>query len=82
MRNSEFTVEDSFHFPEEIVNQQPDFFMGSLDFLFTSIPLEKTIEICTNTILRETKTVEGKSEFKELLLLATKDWHLIFDRTL
>ena len=25
------TVKDSFHFVEEIVDQQPDFFMGSLD---------------------------------------------------
>ena len=33
--------------------------------------LEKIIEICAN-----------KSEFKELLLLATKDSHLIFDGTL
>ena len=44
---NEFTVKDSFHFAEEIVDQQHDFFMGSLDVdcLFTNIPLEETIEI-------------------------------------
>ena len=46
---NEFTVKDSFHFDEEIVDQQHDLFMGSLDAdsLFTNIPLEETIEICT-----------------------------------
>ena len=81
-----FTVKDSFHFAEEIVDQQHDLFMGSLDVdsLFTNIPLEKTIEICTNEYFKESETVEGlsKTEFKELLSLATKNSHFIFDGTL
>ena len=44
--------------------------MGSLDVdsLFTNIPLEETIEICTNEPFKESETVEGlsKTEFKEL----------------
>ena len=60
--------------------------MGSLDLdsLFTSIPLEQTIEICTNELLKESETVEGlsKSEFKDVLSLATKDSHVIFDGAL
>ena len=60
--------------------------MGSLDAdsLFTDIPLEETIEICTNELFKESETVEGlsKTEFKELLSLATKDSHFIFDGTL
>ena len=60
--------------------------MGSLnvDFLFTNVPLEETIEICTNELFKESETVEGlsKTEFKELLSLATKDSHFIFDRAL
>ena len=59
--------------------------MGSLDVdsLFTSILLE-TIEICTNELFKESEIVEGlsKTEFKELLSLATKDSHFIFDGTL
>ena len=42
LTTNEFTVKDSFHFAEEIVDQQHDLFMGSLDVdsLFTNIPLE------------------------------------------
>ena len=83
---NEFTVKDSFHFAEEIVDQQHDLFMGCLnvDSLFTNILLEETIEICTNEPFKESETVEGlsKTEFKELLSLATKDSHFIFDGTL
>ena len=52
MTTNEFTVKDSFHFAEEIVDQQHDLFIGSLDVdaLFTYIPLEETIEICTNEL--------------------------------
>ena len=83
---NEFTVKDSFNFAEEIVDQQHDLFMGSLDVdsLFTNIPLEETIEICTNELFKESETIEGlsKTEFKELLSLATEDSHFIFDGTL
>ena len=39
------------HFAEERVDQQPDFFMGSLDVdsLCTSRHLEETIDICTKS---------------------------------
>ena len=55
-----------------------------LDSLFTNIPLEETIEICTNELFKESETVEdrSKTEFKELLSLATKDSRFIFDGTL
>ena len=61
LTTNKFTVNDSFHFAEEIVDQQPDFFMGSLDVdsLFTNIPLEETIEICTNELFKESETAEG-----------------------
>ena len=40
---NEFTVKDSFTFPEEIVHQDGKLFMGSLDVdsLFTKIPLRR-----------------------------------------
>ena len=86
LATNEFTVKDSFHFAEEIVDQQHDLFMGSLDVdsLFTSIPLEKTTEICTNELFKESETIEGlsKTEFQELLSLAIKDSHFIFDGAL
>ena len=55
--------------------------MGSLyvDSLFTKIPLEETINICTNTLFENTAKVEGlsKIEFKELLSLATKESYFV-----
>ena len=60
--------------------------MGFLDVdsLFTSIPLDWTIEISTNELFKESETVErlNKSEFKELLSLATKDSRFSFAGTL
>ena len=86
MKTNEFTVIDSFHFAEEIVDQQLNLFMGSLDVdsLFTNIALKETIQICTNKLFKESEIVEGlsKTEFKELLSLATKESHFIFDGTL
>ena len=60
--------------------------MESLDVdpLFTNIPLEETIDICTNTLFENTEKVEGlsKIEFEELLSLATKKSYLLFNRKL
>ena len=49
---NEFTVKYYFAFAEEIVHQDSKLYMGSLDVdsLYTSIPLEETINICTNLI--------------------------------
>ena len=57
MATNEFAVKDSFHFAEEIVDQQYDLFMGSLDvdFLFTNIPLDETIEICIYKLFEESE---------------------------
>ena len=60
--------------------------MGSFDVvsLFTNIPLEETIEICTNKLFKEFETTESlsKTEFKKHLSLATKESHFISDGTL
>ena len=52
LTSNEYTVKNSFAFAEEIVEQDSEFFMGSLDIdsLFTNILLEETIHICTNTL--------------------------------
>ena len=49
---NEFTVKNSFSFAKEIVEQDSKFYMGSLDVvsLFTNVPLEETIRICTESI--------------------------------
>ena len=50
--------------------------MGGLDVdsLFTNIPLEETIYICTDMLFENMEKVEGlsKTEFQELLSLATR----------
>ena len=80
---NEFTVEDSFPFAEEIVYQKGKFFMGSLDIdsLFTNIPLEETINICTNLLYNNVDVIEGinKSEFENLLSLATQESYYMFN---
>ena len=83
---NEFTIKDSFAFAKEIVDQDSSLFMASLDVdsLFTNIPLDETINICTESIFNESDFVEGlnKSEFKELLSLATKESYFIFNELL
>ena len=80
---NEFSVKDSFYFAEEIVNQNSNFIMGGLDVdsLFTHIALEEAINICCDTLFKETYIYEGysKSEFKTLLSLASKESYFLFD---
>ena len=47
LANNKYTVNNLFAFAEEIVEQDPALFMGSLDVdsLFTNMPLEETIDI-------------------------------------
>ena len=84
--SNEYTVKNSFAFAEEAVGPDLEFFMGNLDIdsLFTNILLEKTIEICANTIFETTEKDDGlsKIEFKELLSVATKEFSFIFNRKL
>ena len=57
--------------------------MGSLDVdsLFTNIPLDETIDIFINQLLENTDSIDGftKSELKQLLRLAKKESHFIFN---
>ena len=83
---NEFSVEDLFCFAEEIVNQNSNFIMASLDVdsLFSNILLEETINICCDTLFKETDIYEGysKSEFKTLLSLASKESYFFFNEVL
>ena len=78
-----YTIKNSFHFAREVVNQDPTQFMASLDIkaLFTSIPLEETIQISADELYAETDTVSNlsKDEFVDLLTLATKESCFLFD---
>ena len=86
LTTNKYTVKDSFKFATEIVEQDSNNFMGSLDIdsLFTNIPLEETIEICTNNLFKNEDIVHGlkKGEIKDLLSLATKESYFIFNNVL
>ena len=60
LTSNEYAVKDPLAFAEEIVEQDSEFFMGSLDVdsLFTNILLEETIDICTNTLFENTEKVK------------------------
>ena len=83
---NEVSIKDSFCFTEEIVNPNSNFIIGNLDVdsLFTSIPLEETINLCCDTLFKETDIYEGysKSEFKTLLSLASKESYFFFNEVL
>ena len=83
LTSNEYAIKNSFGFAEEIVEQDSEFSMGSLDvdYLFTNIPFNKAIDIWTNTHFQNAEKVEGlsKIEFKEVLPLATKECYFISD---
>ena len=74
---NEFTVIDSFHFAEEICQQDSNIRMASLDVdsLFTNIPLEETIDICVDNLYNDNENPPNipKHNFRNLLNIATKE---------
>ena len=56
LTTNKYTVKDSFNFSTDIGKKDSSNFMGSLEInsLLTKIPLEETIEICTNCFLKTT----------------------------
>ena len=60
--------------------------MGSFDVdsLFTNIPLEEAINICDNLLYNNEDVIQSinKSEFKNLMSLATQESHFIFNDVL
>ena len=81
---NEFTVKDSFTFVDEILTQNSDLYMASLDVdaLFTNIPLDETIDICVKKVFKTPDTlVKGisKNDFRDLLNLATKESFFMFN---
>ena len=80
---NEFTVQNSFAFGEEILNQGSKLFMGSLnvDSFFTNIPLKETINIGASLLNNNEDVIEGIKK-SNLLSLATQESCLIFNDVL
>ena len=55
LTQNEYTVTDSFHFAEEICEQNPNLYMASLDVdsLFTNIPLDESIDVCIDSLYKD-----------------------------
>ena len=82
---NEYTIQNSFNFGREVLHQDSSLFMGSLDVdsLFTSIPLDESINICADNLFRDHDVIANlnKIEFKELLSAACKESMFIFNNT-
>ena len=54
LTSNEYTLKDSFEFAKVICEQNSDLYMASLDVdsLFTNVPLDETIGICTQNYLK------------------------------
>ena len=80
---NEFNVIHSFHFAEEICQQDSNLHMASLDVdsLFTNIPVEKTINICVDNLYNDNENPPNipKHNFRNLLNIATKETFFMFN---
>ena len=85
LTSNKYSGKDSFDFAKEILQQNSDCFMASLDItsLFTNIPLDETINICSNELFDKKQYVSNldRTSFEKLLQLATKESFFIFDKT-
>ena len=84
MVKNEFTVKNSFTFVDEILTQNSDLYVASLDVddLFTNIPLEETIDICVKKLFKIPDTFVkriSKNDFRDLLNFATKESFFTFN---
>ena len=86
LTTDEFTVKDTFSFAHEIRSQDATKWMSSFDVdaLFTNIPLDETINICCDELFKNKnpqETVSGltKTQFRQLLELATKESFILFN---
>ena len=82
LTTNDYSLKDTFKFSRDILNQNPNLFMVSLDVdsLFTNIPLDEIINIIEK-LFSENETVHNlnKDQFKRLLTLATTESYFLFD---
>ena len=82
---SEYTIRSTIDLMNKVKNERipQGFSMVSFDVksLFTSVPLEKTIDIALERIYlrKEIATILTKNEMKNLLILCTKNVHFTFN---
>ena len=83
LTSNQFTLKDSFEFAKIICGQDAVLFMASLDVdsLFTNVPLEETVNICSNEIFKSNISIHAfnKNQITEMLSLTTKESIILFD---
>ena len=83
LTTNDYTLKDKFELSNDILNQNPNLFMASLDTdsLFTNIPLDETINIIIEKLFSEDETVHNlnKDQFKCLLTLAAEEAFFLFN---
>ena len=79
---NEYTVTDSFHFAEEICQQDSNLHMASLDVdsLFANVPQDETIDICVGNLCNDNENPPNisKHDFRNLFNIATKESSCMF----
>ena len=79
----EYTVIDSFHFAEEISQQDSNLHMATLDVdsFFTNIPLDETINISVGNLYNNNESTPNvpKHDFRNFLNIATKESFCLFN---
>ena len=81
---NEYTIKNSFCFVNDVKSWSfKKCHLASFDIssLYTSIPLNETIDIACDYAFQDSNTVENltKKEFKNLLMVATKETNFIFN---
>ena len=80
---NDYMLKETFELSNDILNQNPNIFMASLDIdsLFTNIPLDETINIIIKKLFSEDETVHNlnKDQFKCLLTLAAEEFYILFN---
>ena len=75
--NNKFTIKNSFEFVKEVIEQDSQLFMASLDVesLFTNIPLEETINISCDSLFGNEAKINNftRNDFEKLLRLALQN---------
>ena len=81
LTTNDYTFKDTFEFSLDILNQNPNLFMASLDVdsLLTNKTLDETISIIIERLFAENENVHNlnKDQFKCLLTLTTKESHFL-----
>mgnify|MGYP001803339557 CR=1 FL=1 len=81
--SNKFTIKDSFEFAKNIVEQDANLCMASLDInsLFTNVLLDETINICVNDLFKTNTSFHGldKKQIFDMLSLTTKESIILFN---